>query len=203
MNQNQQNYRKAKLAEITERRSKVAGLYLNRRLTMPQIAEEIGVSMFTVSEDFHALLSGWQKNAAQDISAHCARELQKLESLEATALDGYQLSKNLKKVASATKREIGSGPEATMVTTASATQQERTEGDPRFLQVVLHCIEQRIKLLGLENRGSGEPEKDKGPTTWVQLIAKEIAEREAKTINVTSRAARIEVPRDAKPLPLP
>lgn len=207
MNLNQQNYRKAKLAEIIERRSKVADLYLNRRLTMPQIAGEIGVSIFTVSEDFHALLSQWQKQAAQDISAHCARELQKLEALEATALDGYRLSKNLKKVASASKREFGSGQEATMVTTASATQHERTEGDPRFLQVVMHCIELRIKLLGLDRKLDEIEDKRPFPKTLTEFVAmqykeKEDAERDrkAKMLNRTRPAAGSVI---SKPLPLP
>ena len=84
------------------------------------------------------------------------------------------------------------------------TEIQQPAGDARFMSIIDRCIGSRMKLLGLENRGGiKEPEKEKGPTTWVEMIAKEIAEREAKTINVTSKAARLAAPRDTKRILLP
>lgn len=185
-------FRRRTREAITERRAKVSDLY-RQGLSQQKIAQTIGVDQGTISTDIHALIAEWGRTAGINISAHIATEFEKINKIEAESWAAYEASKGTKRWASASRRVMAvKGEDGTVIpfesTTASAREEHPATGDERFLARISWCVSERIKLFSLIKAGQEEEKSKEGhPTTWVQLIAREIAEREAKTINVTPK----------------
>lgn len=69
---------------MSDRRSKVAQLYLARR-TQQQIADELGCGLATVNRDIKAILAEYRAERTE----HIDREVAVLESIEAATLELY------------------------------------------------------------------------------------------------------------------
>lgn len=152
MELNTQSYRAHTRAVIAERRAKVAQMYLVEKQTMRQIAEQLAVSLATVSEDLEALKAAWRKQAKYAVEEHIAVELMRIERNEQLAREAYLKSCKPKRVVNASKRSGLDGE----VAIQSAMQVEREEGDPRWVALLAKFTDQRMKLLGL----SGQPDED-------------------------------------------
>jgi predicted transcriptional regulator len=124
---------------LTERRMLVAEMYKAGKTQM-EIAESLGVNQSNISRDIRHLVKGWWQSGLYDI--HLARkiELDKLNALEEEYWKGWVRS--CKDAETVTVRESPAGTENT-------TQTKGQAGDPRFLEGIQRCVEQRIKLLGL------------------------------------------------------
>lgn len=128
-------------AQRLKDRETIARLRLRNR-TLVQIATETGLSLATVKRELRILQAEWQEAAREDIAAVKARELQKLDHLEAEALAEWERSK-----ADAVKRVVETGGRE-----GKKSKLERAGqcGDPRYLNVLLGIHERRAKLLGTE-----------------------------------------------------
>lgn len=134
--------------EAAERRPKVAERYLNGK-RQSEIAEELGVNQATISRDLAALRKEWIKSALIDFNEAKARELTRIDNLESTYWEAWERSLEAfkSKVIKAkgnprTEEELKTNAEQTLKT-------EDRNGDPRYLQGVQWCIEQRCKILGV------------------------------------------------------
>lgn len=130
--------------EIAERRRRVADLYLQKHKQV-DIAIRLGVSESVISKDLKIIQQEW---AEQRVFALDQRKLLELESIDRTereAWTAWDRSKGPIEISEATL-DGSKAPDkgrARRVTKSTA-------GDPRFLLIVLRCIEQRCKILGLE-----------------------------------------------------
>ena len=151
--------------KAAERRRIVATEYLKGRF-QSDIAQELGVSQGTISNDLKAIREQWQKSALIDFNEAVGRELFRIDQLEMTYWQSWQHS--LKEFTSQTTKAKGARIETrqnddgeieseTKITPieSSKRQEERT-GDPRFLAGIQWCIDRRIKLLGLDARADVE-----------------------------------------------
>jgi predicted transcriptional regulator len=125
---------------LTERRMLVAEMYKAGK-TQTEIAESLGVNQSNISRDIRHLVKGWWQSGLYDI--HLARkiELDKLNALEEEYWKGW--------VRSCKDAEILIVKESSKVGVESTTKTIVRIGDPRFLEGIQRCVEQRIKLLGL------------------------------------------------------
>lgn len=182
------SYRRAQKMFIAQRRARVSELYVSG-WTQKRIAAELKVSEFTVSEDIHALIAGRRQEASTNMATHIAIMLKKLDADEARALEAYEQSCKVKRIATATRR-MHPHPGET-ITLASATEIERPEGDPRFLMLVLKCIEARCKLLGLYSARTVEPVIEQ-PQSFAAFVAMHHENQKRNGSNgSTSTAARL------------
>lgn len=174
MEPNKQSYRVHKRAEIAERRARVSDLYLKHNWTVYAIAKELSCGVATVSEDMAALRAEWKRVANLAVVDHIAVMLKKLDEDERRALEGFERSRIVKRVATVSKKTDALG-EATV---ASATQIERDEGDVKFLVLLAKIRDQRMKLLGLDaGRGPAESEAAR-PRNLEEFIAAQLKQRE-------------------------
>lgn len=109
-------------------------------------AEDLGISVQQAYYDMRIVRERWREMANVSIDERRSVELAKLDKLEATFWEGYRRSCEATEKKIQRRRMMAGGKEQTeMVLT-----QEEHVGDPRFLEGVARCIQQRAKLMGLE-----------------------------------------------------
>lgn len=133
------NNPEAEALAILERRKRVAARYI-RGETQWEIARAFEVDQKTVSNDLKAIRAEWLASAVQDMDAIKARELARVDECEAQAWKAWTKSQENAEVLRARMR--GQQSETEKVSKGQA-------GDPRFLDVVLKCVEKRCLILGV------------------------------------------------------
>lgn len=125
---------------VAKRRRDVAELYV-QGLTQMVIADRVGVSQPTISDDLKKIHIEWRESRIRDFDAARDLELQKLDRAESEAWEAWEKSKK--------------PAQSAVVTGEGADQKTRKTmknqyGDPRYLDVVLKCVAARRDLLGLD-----------------------------------------------------
>ncbi len=129
---------------VTERRSRVADLYLEG-FTQPEIAARVGISQSQVSRDLKFCSKKWQEEAKEAIEEIKAKDLVKLDRLERKYHIGWRRSIEKQKT-DRTKTSVSDGK----LTTESSSEEKTHIGDPRFLDGVLKCLTRRAEILGYD-----------------------------------------------------
>lgn len=124
---------------ILERRKNVARRYLRGDL-QHEIARVFEVDLRTIERDLHELREEWRKTALADTAEFRGLQLVKLDEVERNAWLGWTKSQENAETLRARKR--GDKSETEKVSKGQA-------GDPRFLAIVLECVEKRCKILGI------------------------------------------------------
>lgn len=83
----------AELVKIEDRRRKVSQLYL-RRQTQEAIAQALGVSQATISEDIAQLRKQWAQENVENLDQVKVREAAELDEMEADAAVEFSKRKN-------------------------------------------------------------------------------------------------------------
>ena len=132
------------------------------------IAEKLDISQQQVSYDLKELQKRWHKASMQTISEAKSRELAKIDTLEMVYWEAWENScrvaeiktQKLKGVLRKYEDEDGkivSESPAEQVRIQKGQSGDRAgelaaqSGDPRFLQGVERCIQQRCKIMGVES----------------------------------------------------
>lgn len=142
-----------KRSKIERQRDKeiIAELYIKGK-RQSEIAEIIGVTQQQISFDLKSIQKDWLKNTAILLDEFKVKELAKLDQLEREAWEAWRRS--IGKIE--TKTIIAKGlkqNEEGKISSNLIDQNTRVEekiGDPRFLDIVIRCVEKRCKLLGLD-----------------------------------------------------
>lgn len=121
----------------------IRGMYLTGK-PLAAIAEKTGLTRVTVSKHISSLRKEWLAESREDHADHIAKELAKLDHLEATYWDAWEKSKAAK-VRISTKEQ--GDP---MVLVEKLRSRENCVGQSQFLEGVRWCIDRRSKLLGLD-----------------------------------------------------
>lgn len=113
-----------------------------RGYTHQQIGEALHLSRQQIAYDMAEINARWRESQLASISEAVARELDRLEAIEQEAWEAW-------------RRSIGTMRRTTLSEGGKNGDQidttEWTEaGDPRFLDVVLRCVDRRARLMGLE-----------------------------------------------------
>jgi hypothetical protein len=93
--------------------------------------------------------------AADSIEKHKQRELPKIDVIESEAVKGWERSIGIHKVTTTKKITIkaedgGSSAKLEAPACEISVKSQVMEGNPRFLDTVLKCIDARRKILGLD-----------------------------------------------------
>lgn len=131
--------RRAKLRQA--RVAKVSKLYTGGK-PIVEIAAMLEVSTMTVWSDLRKAHEMWRSTVTKSRQQWIERELTTLDWLELEATRAW--TKSIGKI---TTREIkAEGTDNETVT----VREHRSPGDPRYLEAVRKCVEDRRKLLGLD-----------------------------------------------------
>jgi len=122
-------------------RARLAEMYLQGH-SQHDMSMEIGISVAQVYRDLRILQDNWMASQLMNINQAKAEQLAKLDLLELEAWQAWDRSKIDKSGKSVEK----SGEDEKRVKAWS----EGRLPDPRYLQVIQHCIERRCKILGLD-----------------------------------------------------
>lgn len=143
--------------QVLERRMHVAKLYCQCK-TLLEISEEIGASVVSVSKDLKAIREFWLSHIAQSFDERMADILGRIDHVEAEAWLGWQRScKDAEILKTTTEKGIrispakakGKPPTSKLVPVKENLEKvvKGQAGDPRFLSVIMDCIDRRSKIL--------------------------------------------------------
>lgn len=161
-------------AIITTRRKEVARLYLQQK-TQAEIAQSLGVTQVTVSNDLKAVHAEWVKAAVMDMNEFKQRELERIDALEREAWKAWIRSceKAKEKSTKAKTTALDRGTPDYFEVTES---ERELLGDPRYLEIVKSCIDLRCKIMGVYKEQ--DPEGGKEAKKPVQIIEISVRSRE-------------------------
>ncbi len=129
----------SELLQVLERRKNVAQRYL-RGQTQWEIACAFEVDQATVSRDLTEIRKAWLASAVRDVNEIKAKELAKIDATEEQAWKAWAKSQENAEVLRAKMRDGSS--ETEKISKGQA-------GDPRFLDIVLKCVQRRCEILGV------------------------------------------------------
>jgi hypothetical protein len=129
-------------ANAEQRRQQIAALYLQGHY-QSAIAQQVGVSQQQVSYDLKALQKTWLASALRDFDTLKAEQLAKIDAVERAAWEAWARSLKAREI---TVQETIAGERQT---TKASIRNETQVGDPRFLERIQKCIDQRCDILGL------------------------------------------------------
>jgi predicted transcriptional regulator len=141
--------RKNTLDAVANRRATVARLFL-QGMWQADIAKHVNVTQQQVSKDIQVIRALWSKSMVEDYNQKVDEELAKINLLEQEYHEAWSRSKEQFKSRSIKGRAIGEENPTQLV-----EKHERTEervGDPRYLQGIQWCIEQRCKIMGIPDK---------------------------------------------------
>ena len=151
----------------------ISELYLADR-TQLEIAQLLDddrsytVTRQTVGKDIAELHRRWFETSMDNVDQKKAIELAKINNAERRAWVAWELSLQDKE-----RRTVSTGPQG-----GTIDMTETQSGNPRYLDIVLHCIEKRCKLLGLNAPTKISPTDPSGtkpyerPPTVAELMRK-------------------------------
>lgn len=131
----------------TRDRRIIADLYLQGWLQV-NIAEKVGISQSTVSNDLKALQKEWLKSSLIDYDEAKSKELARIDRLEREYWDAWQRS--LDEFRSTTLKGKRPGDGEKPKPDEQTVRTEDRNGDPRFLAGVQWCIDRRCKVIGID-----------------------------------------------------
>jgi hypothetical protein len=154
--------------QIKQDRVTIAELYI-KGVYQSVIAKQLGLSQVQISYDLKAIQKQWIKETTLSLDQYKGKELARLDEVERTAWDGYSRSKQEFKSKIIKGKELEKNKEG-QTKGKSIEQTIKTEervGNPKFLDVIVKCIELRCKLLGLNE------EDDKGKALKIIIESSE------------------------------
>ncbi len=145
--------------KVLARRRDVAQLYL-QGYKQVELAQKHRVSQAQISLDLKWIRAEWIKESTLAFNERLARELARIDALEIEAWNGYRRSIGTK------ERTLTEKTEGLMANTRAQLQKEQLLGDPRWLDQVKWCIEQRLKIFGVYAPTKIAPTDPTGQNEW-------------------------------------
>jgi hypothetical protein len=165
---------------VLQRRKRVADLYL-RGVPQHEIAAREGVDPAQITRDLAAIRKEWRAQAVEALATRKARELARIDTIEAEAWAGWERSQQPAETMHAATEKGRTDRDGQPLPDRQKTWKtvKAQAGDPRFLERVAWCVSQRCRLLGLYGDGAGPPPAGgvHGPQLNLFDTAREIAAR--------------------------
>jgi hypothetical protein len=133
--------------QILSRRNKVAAMVLRGESNQLAICKALGMDpsqRSTISRDIKAVKDEWKASAVRAFDEAVGVELAKLDEVEKEAWAAWERSKADRTSSRTNRRTAGERQ-----TDEAEQKTEKRDGEARWLEVVLGCVERRCKLLGL------------------------------------------------------
>lgn len=149
-------------ATIASRRVAVMRLYCAGK-SMRDIGEKVGCSATTVHFDVRHCLQSFGRLTEQTTRKMIARELARLDTIEKECWEAWEKSKGESSKTRTRKKQRGNANEFEAV-----NETTQRAGDPRYMKLILECIEKRARLLRLCDSGDTTDPNELPP---VKLVA--------------------------------
>ncbi|MBN1837902.1 MAG: hypothetical protein JW820_18740 [Spirochaetales bacterium] len=124
-------------------RLQVSRLYLENR-PIGEIARLVGINRLTVLADIRAVREEWAQKRVGNFSAWVAQELARVDLVELRAWECFHRSVGEHRKDKTRRLEGVRG-----ASSLEETLSEELVGDGRFLDLVLRCVAERARILGL------------------------------------------------------
>lgn len=169
--------------EAERDRELIARLYL-RGKSQQEITDELNTQYYSndpisrqqISYDIRLIIDRWERSAVNHIEQRKAQELAKLNLVETAAWDGFE-----KSLQDREKRITGINARGSIDTTT----QEGQAGDPRYLDIILKCVDKRCQILGLDAPTKIAPTDPTGQKEYTGAMSDE--ERAARISAILSQ----------------
>jgi hypothetical protein len=129
---------------VNNRRQQVAELYVKGRY-QAEIGQLLGVTQQQVSLDLKAIQRAWLASSIRDFDLIKAEQLAKIDAVELAAWGAWERSCQQREI---TVQEVTEGHGEDRAKKVSI-RRENQVGDPRFLERIQKCIDQRCDILGI------------------------------------------------------
>lgn len=142
------------IAAAAARRADVASAYI-RGETQVALAQRLGVTQQQISLDLKAIQAAWLQSSLRDFDALKSEQLAKVDAVERAAWEGYERSCQPRETTLTERNEGGEWllangtTQARSPTRKATVRREGQVGDPRFLERIQKCIDQRCSIWGL------------------------------------------------------
>jgi len=137
--------------QLKNDRVRIAELYI-KGVYQSVIAAELGLDQSQISRDLKAIQKQWVENTTLDLDHFKGKEIAKIDHVERVAWADYARSKQEFKSVITKGKKFGKDDKGKIIAKdkEQTVKTEERNGDPRFLDVVMKCIERRCKLIGLD-----------------------------------------------------
>lgn len=129
-------------------REKVAQLYV-QGVPQYQIAEKLALTKGQVEYDILQIEAAWKAAAVDTIETERHWQLRRLNNIEREMWTAWEKSKTKRRTKKQFRAKVGEQGGATPEVSGGETVDETTPGDPRFIAVIMDCVKERSRLLGL------------------------------------------------------
>jgi len=127
---------------IDERRQRVIQEYTAGK-TMHAIARDESVSVSTISRDVAAVREQWREDMNHRLEIWKDRELDRIDRVEMLATASFERSL-AEALTMTTERTTGD-----KTSDKAKVEKKHTTGDAKFLRIMLDCVSERCRILGL------------------------------------------------------
>lgn len=143
------------------RRARIAELYLSGVTNYMEIARQVGLkigasSNQVIMKDLKSLRELWKIESVRDFDEAKGLELAKIDRVEAELWKAWESSKKpvytrrVKKERTINTSPSASGSRFKMIPTEKEVRkEEKAGGDPRYMNLILQCVDRRCELLAL------------------------------------------------------
>jgi len=152
---------------IAQRRIQVADLYM-QGLRQIDIAGQVGVSIDVVGLDLKAVRKEWEGRRVEARDRWVAEQLARIDHIERLATAGWQRScgdAQERRTVTTPAQRARKGVAAVPKQVKEIQNTKGQAGDPRFLERMAWCVEQRLKIVG----GYAQPDGDASGGTGMQI----------------------------------
>lgn len=135
--------KRSKIQQLRDRAT-IAELYL-KGWSQIRIGEFLELNQSNISRELTKIKAGWKAETNRDYDLVVEEQLHRLSMVELQYWDGWQRSQIIKEQTMQERMNEA-------VESSKAKVQRRTEtrvGDPRFLEGIIKCVQERGKLLDL------------------------------------------------------
>lgn len=121
----------------------LAKLYL-QGVAQAVIAQQLGLARSQISYDLKQIRQRWRASTIVDFNEAVNRELERVDLIEAENWESWQASKQPLETTTTERLTAGAASSE-----RARIQRRSRPGDPRYMDAIRWCVEQRIRVLGL------------------------------------------------------
>lgn len=153
-NKDNRQERQSRSASQIERDNLLVSNFYLQGLNQGDIATKVGIDQTTVSRTLKTLQAKWAEKSVMNIDARKRVELERIDLVEREAWQAWERSKGDKTEQLTRSKALPSvkDPSKLEVQPVTDIQQRKwvTEGNPKYLNVIMECVERRCKILGID-----------------------------------------------------
>lgn len=165
-------------SDNTERNKRIMRLYVQGK-TQKHIAGVVNLTRQRVSQIIKDVRAAWKVNYSSDFNLMINEQLAKIDAVEEELWAAWERSKQFRRHL-INKAGVEKGEKTSTLQEEYDVDEGMNvippEGNPKFLQQIQNCIDQRSKFLGLYSSEVRQAEKEEKQQQWRDELVKSLQE---------------------------